>query len=108
MAAGAATIYRNYFAPVDGESGQTRERQIDALSPMGEALSSTLGRPVSDLWTMSNGYALCTAGGLDAIAGLFAGCTDEERDELRGRLAIGVHRDVEVTDACQAAETVRQ
>jgi hypothetical protein len=108
MAAGAATIYRNYFAPVDGESGQTRERQIDALSPMGEALSSTLGRPVSDLWTMSNGYALCTQSGLDAIAGLLAGCTDEERDELRGRLAIGVHRDVEVTDACQAAETVRQ
>ncbi|MCU1696095.1 MAG: hypothetical protein JWR34_2158 [Mycobacterium sp.] len=32
MAAGAATIYRNYFAPVDGESGQTRARQIDALS----------------------------------------------------------------------------
>jgi len=108
MAAGAATIYRNYFAPVDGESGQTRERQIDALRPMGEALASQLGRPVSDLWTMSNGYALCTGSGLDAIAGLLARCSDDERDELRGRLAIGVHRDVEVTDACQAAETVRQ
>jgi hypothetical protein len=103
MAAGAATIYRNYFAPVDGESGQTRERQIDALSPMGEALSSKLGRPVSDLWTMSNGYALCTQSGLDAVAGLLAGCTDEDRDELRGRLAIGVHRDVEVTDVREGA-----
>jgi hypothetical protein len=98
MAAGAATIYRNYFAPVDGQSGQTRERQIDALSALGEALSSALSRPVSDLWTMSNGYALCTETGLDAIAGLLAGLTDEDRDELRGRLAIGVHRDVEVTD----------
>jgi hypothetical protein len=103
MAAGAATIYRNYFAPVDGERGQTRERQIDALSPMGEALSSKLNRPVSDLWTMSNGYALCTESGLDAIAGLLAGCTDEDRDELRGRLAIGVHRDVEVTDVHESA-----
>jgi hypothetical protein len=103
MAAGAATIYRNYFAPVDGESGQTRERQIDALSPMGEALSSKLGRPVSALWTMSNGYALCTGSGLNAIAGLLAGCTDEDRDELRGRLAIGVHRDVEVTDVHESA-----
>jgi hypothetical protein len=103
MAAGAATIYRNYFAPVDGESGQTRERQIDALSPMGEALSSKLGRPVSDLWTMSNGYALCTQSGLGAIAGLLAGCTDEDRDELRGGLAIGVHRDVEVTDVHESA-----
>jgi hypothetical protein len=98
IAAGAATIYRNYFAPVDGESGQTTARQIVALSPMGEALSAKLDRPVSDLWTMSNGYALCTASGLDAIAGLLAGCTDEERDELRRQLAIGLHRDVEVTD----------
>ncbi len=98
LAAGAAAIYRNYFAPVDGESGQTRERQIDALRPMGEALSSKLGRPVSELWTMSNGYALCTEDGLDAIAGLLAECTDAGRDELRSRLAIGVHRDVEVTD----------
>ena len=35
---------------------------------MGAALSTKLGRPVSDLWTMSNGYALCTADGLDAIS----------------------------------------
>ena len=103
MAAGAATIYRNYFAPVDGESGQTRERQIDALRPLGEALASKLSRPVSDLWTMSNGYALCTASGLDAIAGLLAGCSDDERDELRSRLAIGVHRDVDVTDVHEDA-----
>jgi hypothetical protein len=50
---------------------------------------------------MRNGYALCTQTGLDAIAGLLASCTgdeSDERDELRGRLAIGVHRDVEVTD----------
>src|SRR4029077_13447538 len=38
MAAGAATIYRNYFAPVDGEIGQTRDRQIDALAGVGTAL----------------------------------------------------------------------
>jgi len=30
IAAGAATICRNYFAPVDSEIGQTRERQIVA------------------------------------------------------------------------------
>ena len=44
IAAGAATIYRNYFAPVDGESGQTRDRQIDALAGVGAALSAKLGR----------------------------------------------------------------
>ena len=96
MAAGAATIYRNYFAPVDGEPGQTHTRQLDALGPLGAALSSKLDRPVSELWSMRNGYALCTVRGLDAITTLLA--DDAERDELRGQLAIGVHRDVEVTD----------
>ena len=98
IAAGAATIYRNYFAPVDGESGQTRDRQIDALAGVGAALSAKLGRSVSDLWTMSNGYALCTEIGLEAITRLLADGTDEMRDELRGQLAIGLHRDVQVTD----------
>jgi hypothetical protein len=72
MAAGAATIYRNYFASVDGEIGQMRDRQIDALADTGTALSTKLGRPVSDLWEMCDGYALCTGEGLDAISRLLA------------------------------------
>jgi hypothetical protein len=42
MAAGAATIYRNYFAAVGGQSGQTRERQLDTLADLGIALSERL------------------------------------------------------------------
>jgi hypothetical protein len=55
IAAGAATIFRNYFAPVGDGFGQTRDRQIDALAGIGEALSVELGRSDSDLWTMRNG-----------------------------------------------------
>lgn len=98
IAAGAATIYRNYFAPVDGESGQTRERQLDGLVHLGVALSAKLARPVSDLWTMRNGYALCTDDGLEAVTRLLAEGTEVLREELTGWLAIGMHRDVEVTD----------
>jgi hypothetical protein len=98
VAAGAATIYRNYFAPVDAEYGQTRNRQIDGLAGLGSALSTKLGRPVADLWTMRNGYALCTEAGLDAITRLLAEATDEVRDQLRGHLAFGLHRHVQVTD----------
>jgi hypothetical protein len=108
IAAGAATIYRNYFAPVDGEVGQTRERQLDALASLGVALSTKLGRPVSDLWTMRNGYALCTADGLNAISGLLAASSDVERDKLRGQLAIGLHRDVQVTDVLDGRRLVSQ
>lgn len=98
VAAGAATIYRNYFVPVGDEMGQTRERQLDGLRLVGDALSRHLDRPVSDLWTMRNGYALCTEDGLDAITRLVAGGGEELRDELRGSLAIGTHYGVEVTD----------
>ena len=99
IAAGAATIYRNYCAPVGGELGQTRERQIDALGPLGAALSTKLGRPVSELWQMRNGYALCTGEGLDAITRLLANGDENLRDALRAQLAVGLHRNVEVTDA---------
>ena len=98
IAAGAATLYRNYFAPVDGERGQTAERQLDGLHDLGVALSRALGRPVEALWAMRNGYALCTPEGLSAIGDHLGGADEAERDHLRGLLRIGVHRDVEVTD----------
>ena len=102
IAAGAATIYRNYFAPVDGQVGQTSGRQIDALAPLGAALAQATGLPVEALWTMRNGYALCTRSGVDAIDNCLAGLDEAGRDRLRGRLCIGLHHDVEVTDAPQA------
>ncbi|ORA15585.1 hypothetical protein [Mycobacterium asiaticum] len=98
IAAGAATIYRNYCVPVGGGIGQTSDRQIDALAPLGHALSSELGRPVDALWTMRNGYALCTLQGLNAITDLLTDATEDLRDNLRGQLAIGLHSNVEVTD----------
>ena len=102
IAAGAATIYRNYFAPVDGRIGQTSDRQLDTLAPLGAALAQRLGRPVPELWTMQNGYALCTAPGLTAISELLSDCSEDQREELRGLLAVGLHRDVQVTDVRDA------
>jgi hypothetical protein len=98
IAAGAATIYRNYFAPVGDSYGQTRDRQLDGLAAVGEALSAATGRPANKLWRMQNGYALCSAEGLRAIADYLASSTPDESDSLRGKLRIGLHRDVEVTD----------
>jgi hypothetical protein len=98
IAAGAATIYRNYFAPVDGHPGQTADRQLDALADVGAALSAATGRPVGELWRMQNGYALCAPDGLATIAGLLERSSNEERDSLRAALRIGLHSDVEVTD----------
>jgi len=102
MAAGAATIWRNYFAPVGGQIGQTAARQLDGLADLGAELSVRLNRPVADLWDWRNGYALCTRQGLDLIAEHLCAIGPKQADALAGKLRIGIHRDVEVTDAPSA------
>jgi len=99
IAAGAATIYRNYFAPVSGGFGQTAERQIDGLAGIGDALSVALNMPVSALWTMQNGYALCTRPGLEAITRYLDTLRPAQADLLAAKLCIGLHSDVEATEA---------
>jgi hypothetical protein len=99
IAAGAATIYRNYFAPVGGTRGQTAKRQLDGLAGLGEALAGALKQPIDALWKMQNGYAQCTRAGLDAITKHLDAVSPKEADALRGKLCIGIHRDVEVTEA---------
>ena len=99
IAAGAATIYRNYFAAVGGSHGQTAERQLDGLADVGASLSAVLNRPTDTLWKMQNGYALCTREGLDVIAGHLGALAPEQLDLLRSKLSIGIHRDAEVTDS---------
>jgi len=94
LAAGAATVYRNYFVPVAGYLGQTRDRQIDCLND----LSTALGNEDGDLWSMRNGYALCTERGLARIARKLDALDIHAIDELRDALRIGIHRGVQVTD----------
>ncbi|WP_024611932.1 hypothetical protein [Pseudoalteromonas sp. TB64] len=93
IAAGAGTIYRNYFANVNGEIGQTSNNQIDCLAEMGVALGNKSNR----LWEMKNGYVLASADGLTAINAKLELATESERDELRSLLRIGVQWNTEVT-----------
>jgi len=63
IAAGAGTIYRNYFAIVNGQTGQSANNQIDCLADIGAAFGNT-----SRLWEMRNGYELASQSGLVEIA----------------------------------------
>jgi hypothetical protein len=54
---------------------------------------------VADLWTWCNGYALCTQQGLELIADYLRTLNPRQIDALAGKLRVGIHRDVEVTDA---------
>src|SRR3954454_14883625 len=55
IAAGAATIYRNYFAAVNGSRGQTAERQLNGLADLGGKLAAALNQRINSLWDMKNG-----------------------------------------------------
>lgn len=79
--------------------GQTAKRQLDGLADIGAALGNGLGVPVEQLWTMQNGYALARRSGLDLISRYLGTLDASQIDDLRGRLAIGLHRDVEATEA---------
>ena len=93
IAAGAATVYRNYFVIVGGKEGQNARRQIDCLRDVHQALSPD-GQP---LWEMRNGYALPTESTLTHFNRRFSRLDEDGRDALRRALRIGIHRDVEVT-----------
>ena len=98
IAAGAGTIYRNYFADVNGLTGQSATNQIDCLADIGVALENSSGR----LWKMRNGYALASKEGLAEISLRLQQANEAERDRLRQLLRIGVQWKTQVTiDGCQ-------
>jgi hypothetical protein len=93
IAAGAGTIYRNYFAVVNGQIGQSASNQIDCLADIGDALGNSENR----LWTMKNGYVLASHNGLVEIANRLRTSSESELDRLRQLLRIGIQWNTQVT-----------
>lgn len=93
IAAGAATIYRNYFVELDGQLGQSTARQINCIAELGEALGNQNER----LWQMKNGYVIASRQGLTEIAEYLKDASLEEKQQLKGQLRIGLHLNTEVT-----------
>ena len=98
VAAGAGTIYRNYFVPVNGQIGQSTANQIDCLADLGEAWRNSQ----NCLWQMKNGYALASQKGLTVISQKLLAASEEERDKFRKLLRIGIQWQTQVTlENCQ-------
>ena len=93
IACGAGTIYRNYFAPVNGEQGQSNYNQIDCLELIGKELNNE----ELLLWKMSNGYALLSHDGLLNINTQIHKKSQEQREQLKENLKIGIQWKTEVT-----------
>ena len=93
IAAGAGTIYRNYFVDINGRIGQTADNQIDCLSGIAKLLDNSKQR----LWKMVNGYALPSAEGLEEINRKLESMDEAALDAVRQALQIGLHWDTQVT-----------
>ena len=93
ITAGAGTIYRNYFAPVNGKIGQSTDNQIDCLQMVG----TILGNHQESLWSMQNGYALASESGLRAVDDALAKMDTSALDNVRAALCTGIQWDTEVT-----------
>jgi hypothetical protein len=93
IAAGAGTIYRNYFVDLNGRIGQTANNQIDCLTGIATLLDNSQQR----LWQMVNGYALPSAAGLEEINRKLENMDKAELDAVRQALQIGLHWDTQIT-----------
>jgi hypothetical protein len=93
IAAGAGTIYRNYFVVVNGRVGQSADNQVDCLAGVGAILGNTDRK----LWRMTNGYALPSANGLKEIDQKLKVMDESDRDRVRQALQIGLQWGTEVT-----------
>ena len=106
IAAGAATIYRNYFIPIDKDFGQTAERQINNLDSLTERLAEDMNCNPSDLWIVKNGYVIADEKALNQIDSHLSDCNENDLDQYRQLLKIGIHSDVKVTTSLENQQPV--
>lgn len=95
ISCGAGTVYRNYFADVNGKTGQTSENQINCL----EKLSAEFENEKLNIWKMQNGYAMFSQDGLAFLNEKLSILSHEEQENLAGKLKIGIQWNTEVTTA---------
>lgn len=93
IAAGAGTIWRNYFMPLSGQTGQSAALQFDALELLGRELGNSDGR----LWTMQNGYVVASHAGLEQAGRQIRTASPDEYECLKQCLRIGWQADTQVT-----------
>lgn len=82
-------MYRNYFAKVNGQVGQTKHNQINNL----RGLEELVNNDEHGFWQVRNGYTFSSRQGM---AGFREVLESRDLDELRQTIRIGLHSDVQV------------
>lgn len=89
LAAAAATVFRNYFAEVDGIAGQTTDRQLNNLAGVQQLIGAA-----GDLVEVRNGYTFSDDARLERLNAVL---DKADRAQLVGAVRVGVHAGVGVT-----------
>jgi len=111
IACGPATVFRNYFVPIDAESraaelgslvqrGQTQDYQIDNLAEVGQVLGND---PHGKLFQVRTGWVLADDEQLEQLNTAMGALSSDRLDQLRAALRFGIHRDTQVT-SCKFGE----
>lgn len=90
LAAGPATLFRNYGIWVNSQQGQTSGQQVNTLHDIIAVLD------IQGI-EMRNGYAMIDTDGLYDLSKKMKGITEVRREELKGLLKVGVHWNTVVT-----------
>jgi hypothetical protein len=93
IAAGPATVYRNYFVNMDSQEGQTEHCQLNTLS----LLEDVVGNQGGKYWTVQNGYTNSTQYKLQELCKKMGSLGAEELDCWRDCIQIGLQTDAQVT-----------
>jgi hypothetical protein len=97
IAAGPATVYRNYFAHVKGagqqaQEGQTKENQLNNLDDLSAFLSSQIKEGSSEgssspYFDVTNGYSFSTASKLERLNSHLRSLSEGQLDQVRDTTA---------------------
>ena len=98
IAAGAATIFRNYYVDTNGQEGQTESNQLNTLKNITKFLESVTMRASKNIIEVKNGYAFITEDKLELINEYLL---NNEKENIKELLEIGVHSGIEVTQNIQ-------
>ncbi len=98
VAAGAGTIYRNYFIPMPSGQGQTSAEQINCMA----AIERQLDNQRHKYWVVKNGYLMASSDAMIRLNDALSKTPDDELKQLKNSLMIGVQWDTQVTlNACE-------
>ncbi len=93
ISCGAGTIYRNYFVPVNGKTGQSEKNQVNCLKD----LEKVFFKNDELLWNLVNGYVFCSASQLNMINAYLEHLPQDAYEYVKGKLRIGVQWNTQVT-----------